>query len=377
MKGRKASPALPLTEAGDAEFFASAFGHRVRFDHRRRRWLIFKEHRWVTDADGELYRRGLQAMRLRQRDSLAIKDEEKRKKHFGWTLNGESRKRIENMLALARALKPIADARQDWDPDPWLLGVHNGVLDLRTGKLRDGRPEDRITMSVRATYDPAATCPRWCRTVRRIFGGDRDLIDYLQRALGYSLTGITHEQCLFLNWGDGANGKGTLMNTVAWVLGDYADDLPFSALELHRRASIPNDVAKLVGKRFVTSSETSDNIRLNEARIKALTGCDPITARFMHAEFFTFQPDAKFWLATNHKPLVHDDSYGFWRRMRVIPYKQRVEPWQVNPRPAAVAVEASLTGHLVLTTLHTNDASVCGLGWPEPRPTGSGWDAHT
>ena len=118
------------------------------------------------------------------------------------------------------------------------------------------------------------------------------------------------------------NGKGTLMNTLGWLLGDYTDDLPFSALELHERSGIPNDIAKIVGKRFVTSSESSETRRLNEARVKALTGRDPITARFLHREFFTFQPVAKFWLATNHKPVVRDTSVGFWRRIHLIPFTQ-------------------------------------------------------
>jgi putative DNA primase/helicase len=311
---------FPLTEAGDAEYFASVFGDGVRFDHRQGRWLVFRRHHWVRDTDGALCRLGLKAMRLRQRDALEIYSKNDREEHLKWAIRGESRKRIDNMLALAKAIHPISDDGTDWDTDPSLLGVRNGVLDIRTGKLRTGQPEDRITMSTRIRYDSNAACPLWEKTVSEIFGGDGELIDYVRRALGYSLTGITVEQCLFMNWGYGSNGKGTLINTVAWVLGDYADDLPFSALELHQRARIPNDVAKLAGKRFVTSSETSDDIRLNEARIKALTGCDPITARFLHREFFTFQPAAKFWLATNHKPAVRDDSYGFWRRIRLIPF---------------------------------------------------------
>ncbi len=318
-----AEPLVPLTEAGDAEHFACEFGDKVRFDYRRGRWLVFMGHRWVPDPDGELQRLALKAMRLRQMKSLGIQDSGDRKKHFKWALQGESRSRIQNMLALAQSMPPIRDSGDNWDSNPWKLGVENGVVNLRTGGMRKGRPEDRITMSTRAPYDPAATCPLWERTVSEIFGGDWALIDYVQRALGYSLTGMTHEQCLFMNWGDGANGKGTLINTVAWELGDYADDLPFSALELKQRASIPNDVAKLVDKRFVTSSETSGDVRLNEARIKALTGCDPITARFMHRNFFTFQPAAKFWLATNHKPVVQDTSYGFWRRIRLVPFTQR------------------------------------------------------
>lgn len=314
---------FPLTEAGDAEHFGQVFGSRVRFDHRRGRWLIFSGHRWVPDGDGEVHRLGLEAMRLRQQQALQVKDSARRKRAIRWAIAGESRRRIENMLVLTKTISPISDNGDGWDSDPWLLGVRNGVLNLRTGRLRAGRPSDRMTMSTSTAYDSAATCPRWEAAVRQVFNGDRKVLDYVQRALGYSLTGVTKEQCLFMNWGSGANGKGTLLNTVAMVLGDYADDLPFSALELHERSGIPNDIAKLVGKRFVTSSETSDEIRLNEARIKAITGCDPITARFLHREFFTFQPAAKFWLSTNHKPGVQDSSHGFWRRLRLIPFTQQ------------------------------------------------------
>ena len=151
-------------------------------------------------------------------------------------------------------------------------------------------------------------------------GGDDDLADFLQRAMGYSLTGITTEQVLLLLYGTGANGKGTFANTLKRVLGDYAWNMPFATLELKDRASIPNDLAALAGRRFVIASETNDGTRLNESRVKALTGCDPVTARFLHAEFFTFEPCAKFWLSVNHKPIVRDDSYGFWRRLRLIPF---------------------------------------------------------
>jgi putative DNA primase/helicase len=323
MRYKATADTFPLTEAGDAEFFASIFGDRVRFDWRRHRWLVFLGHRWVPDAGGELHRLGLEAVRARQQAALTITNADERKAHLRWAVAGESRKRIDNMLALARSVRPVSDPGDGWDADPWLLGVENGVLDLRSGALRAGRPDDRITMCVRAAFDPVAPCDLWTTKVDEIFDRNRELVDYVQRAFGYSLTGVATEQCLFLNWGSGANGKGTLINTFAWVVGDYADDLPFSALELQQRASIPNDVAKLVGKRFVTSSESNDGVQFNEARIKALTGCDPITARFMRAEWFTFQPVAKFWLASNHKPKVNDDSFGFWRRIRLIPFTQQ------------------------------------------------------
>jgi putative DNA primase/helicase len=310
-----AADTFPLTEAGDAEFFASVFGDAVRYDHLRGRWLLFNGHIWAPQSDGQVPRLALDAMRARQRAAIGDKDKLK------WTTQGESRKRLTNLLAIAQTVKPLADDGENWDRDPMLLAVANGVVELQTGTLRDGRPEDRITMRCPVAFDPAATCATWEQFLADVFQ-DADLIRYVQRAAGYSLTGDCREECLFFCWGLGANGKGTLMNTLAWTIGDYADDLPFSALELHERSGIPNDIAKIVGKRFVTASESGETTRLNESRVKALTGRDPVTARFLHREFFTFQPVAKFWLATNKKPIVRDDSQGFWRRLHLIPFTQ-------------------------------------------------------
>jgi putative DNA primase/helicase len=316
-----AADTFPATEAGDAEFFAACNADTVRYDHRRGQWLLFAGNVWVPQTDGEVARLALDAIRARQ--SAAVGNTDRLK----WALGGEARRRQSNLLALARNLKPIADAGDQWDLDPWLLGAPNGVIDLRTGTLRPGQPDDRITMRVAAPFDRNAVCPLYDATVAAIFNDEErdliataDLIAYFDRYVGYSLTGDCSEEALAFCWGDGANGKGTLMNTIGWLLGDYADNLPFSAFELHSRAGIPNDIAKIVGKRYITASETGETARLNEARVKALTGRDPITARFLHKEFFTFQPVAKFWLAANSKPEVHDDSEGFWRRLHLIPF---------------------------------------------------------
>jgi putative DNA primase/helicase len=311
-----------MSETGDAEFFASCNADLVRYDHRRGRWLLFNGQIWVPQACGEINRLALETVRARQVAALQVTDTDQRLKRLKWAGAGEARSRQTNLLAIAQNVEPLADSGDNWDTDPWLLGAMNGVVDLKTGQLRDGRPEDRVTMRVRVAFDPRAQCPLWDTTVAQIFNNDQALIQYFDCLVGYSLTGDCREEILALCWGTGANGKGTLMNTLGWMLGDYADDLPFSTLELHDRTGIPNDIAKIVGKRFVTSSESGEAKRLNEARVKALTGRDPMTARFLHQEFFTFQPVAKFWLATNHKPDVRDDSVGFWRRLKMIPFTQ-------------------------------------------------------
>ena len=312
----------PLTEAGAAERFAELHADDVRYDHRRARWLHYTGHRWTPDPDKEITRLGVEFTRTWQRDALDVKDPELRKRTFNAAIKLEGRQHLDSMLQLAAAFRPLADAGDKWDADPWLLGVPNGVVDLRTGQLRAGRRNDGITMSTGAPFDPAAKCERWDRFVLEVVGEDAALSAFLQRAVGYSLTGDTSEQVLFLAYGKGANGKGTFTQTLSFVLGDYSYTMPFSTVEMHQRSAIPNDLAALLNRRFVSASETNDGTRLNEARVKALTGCDPITARFLHAEFFTFQPVAKYWLSVNHKPVVRDDSHAFWRRMRLLPFTQ-------------------------------------------------------
>lgn len=319
---------LNLTDSGNAEYFAALYGSDARYDHRRQRWLLFHQHRFHQDDDAEIRRRAKATMRRRFQDAGALEDLHERARLARWAIASESRARLDALLYLAQAERPIADTGDNWDTDPMLAGAPNGVIDLRTGRLRPGRREDRITMSVAVPFDPDATCPRFERFIVEVFAGDRELVDFVQRAIGCSLTGDTSDQCLFLCYGKGGNGKGTLTQTLSFVFGDYAYTMPFSTVELHQRSAIPNDLAALVGRRFIAASETNDGTRLNESRIKALTGCDPLTARFLHAEFFTFRPVGKYWLSVNHKPIVRDDSHAFWRRMRLIPFTRT---FVVNP----------------------------------------------
>jgi putative DNA primase/helicase len=240
-------------------------------------------------------------------------------------LTRAGRARLDAVLALARCLEPLADDGRGWDADPWLLGTPTGVVNLKTGEHRNGRPDDRILLQAGVGFDPDARCPRWEQAIHEWFP-DSELADFVWMALGYSITGITTEQVLFAAHNGGAGGTSTMLGAVRHVLGNYAYDMPFSAIELQQRAAIPNDLAALDGRRFILASETNDGTRLNEARVKSLTGGDACTARFLHGEFFTFQPVGKLWLAFNHKPIVRDDSFGFWRRVRLIPFVKTFQP---------------------------------------------------
>ncbi len=313
----------PITDPGGAEFFHATAASEARYDVDRERWLLFDDVRWNPDVLAHVRLRVVDSVRARQRQAVGDTDRLK------------ALVRVENRVPqILTAAEPLFATRVcEYDTDPWLLGVPNGVVDLRTGELRGGRPEDGITMQAAFPYNPKAEAPLWEQTVAQVFalnGAPRaEFVAYVQRALGYSCTGDCREEVFFLATGlleddakSGANGKGTLLNTVTYVLGDYASNLGFASLEWQRNGSgagaASPDLAKLIHKRFVTASETNKGAQFNSARIKALTGRDPITARFLYGEEFTFRPELKMWLSVNHPPRVNDDSIGFWRRPHVV-----------------------------------------------------------
>jgi len=312
-----------LTDTTNAQLMVALFGDILRYDHKRDRWLIWNGHRWQPDNNGKIYRLAIEAARARYQDAANIQDLKERERISGWAITSENRGRLESAIAIASQLEPLADTGENWDNDPWLLGVQNGVVDLRTGQFREGRQADNITMATGCIFDANAKCPVWLKTVNAIFIDDQEMIDWIHRLCGYASTGSIREQQVGIGHGLGANGKGVFARGLRSTLGDYAYDAPFATFEMNSlRSSIPNDIAALEHRRFVTSSETNDGTRINEARLKFISHGDPITARFLHQEFFTFGPVCHIFLFVNHKPRVHDDTTGFWRGVDLIPFLQ-------------------------------------------------------
>jgi len=338
------------TDTGNAEFFAWFINGRTLFDHKQGRWLIWntKLSRWEEDRTGQIIELAKAAVAEREKQARALPETtaelevelkqavdesilatlKLRKMQFinhkkaaiKWVKGSESLFRINALLTLARSLPAIADPGTDWDQNHMLLGVENGVVELRTGRWRARTKQDRITKTTGIAHDPKADCPRWKQFLQEIFGGDEELIGYIQRAVGYTLTGSTREQCLFACYGSGSNGKTTLFEILIYLLGDYATDLPFASLDT-KRHSIGEGV-NLPGSRFVKSVETSKGRQLDEARIKSWTGGDTITIRPLHRNAFSFAPTHKHWMAFNDKPVIRDDSPAMWRRIRLIPFTQ-------------------------------------------------------
>ena len=326
---RQGPLAFETSDAGNAELYAHLYGDRVRYDHQRGRWLTWDEHRWGPDRDGQLWRWAIEAARERKRAAADL-DRQESDRVWAFARSSESTAKVKAMMEQLRALPPVADPGAGWDANPLLLGCVNGVVNLANGEVRPGRKEDRVTLSSGIALDPAASCPRWLQFLEEVFVA-RDVIAFIQRAAGYSLTGSTREQVWFLCYGDGANGKSTFLETILALLGGLvadsygADTAADTLVKRGQTSSIPADLAALVNKRFVICSESDNVSSLHTGRIKSLTGGDPQTAWFMRENFFTFVPVLKLWLATNHLPRVSDPTDGFWRRVRLIPFLAKFE----------------------------------------------------
>lgn len=252
---------------------------------------------------------------------------EARREMLRWANNSESRQRIEATLALAKHMTKISvQTSHGWDSDPWLLGVPNGVLDVRTGVLRAGEQSDKITKQTGIKYDPAAKCPLWEKFISEIFHHDEELITFVRRGLGYTLTGDLRESCWFGCYGTGGNGKSTLFKTLHLVFGDYGYVAPFSLVERGSGDGRRDfDIAYLQNMRFVMASEVREGGVWDEERLKRLSGGDALHAEIKHGAEYWFLPSHKLWFMFNHQPRVRDHSVGFWRRVRLIPFTENFE----------------------------------------------------
>jgi putative DNA primase/helicase len=312
-----------LTDLGNAERFVAHHGEDVRYCYQWRRWVVWTGARWERDEVGRVHRLAKETVRSIYREASDEEDEDRRKALAKHARASESETRIRAMVELAKSEIPASP--DQFDADPWLLNTETGTIDLRTGELREHRREDLITKLAPVEYDPHAAAPTWAAFLERVLPGE-ELRQFVQRATGYSATGNTSEQCMFIHHGPGANGKSTFQETVSSALGDYAVRTPTETLLVKRSGGVPNDVARLKGARFVTASETEEGRRLAESLVKDLTGQDTISARFMWAEWFDFKPTHALHLSTNHKPEIRGTDAAIWRRIRLIPWAVTIPP---------------------------------------------------
>jgi putative DNA primase/helicase len=291
-----------------AELFSKAHKDDLRYVPKWGRWMAWTESKWEEEPDTAIFQRA--RMICRAATTRATSDQMKVRLASAGTASAVERE--------ARGDHRHAASHEQWDRDPMLLNTPTGIVDLRTGELRPHACGDYMSKITAA--GPGGNCDLWRRFLRRVTDENPDLEVFIQRVAGYCLTGRTDEQALFFAWGTGKNGKSVFINTFSKLLGDYAKTAPTSTLTASKTETHPTDLAGLYGARLVTAIETEDGKRWAEARIKAMTGGDPIPCRFMRQDFWTYTPVFKLLIASNHKPTIGTVDEAIRRRIHLIPF---------------------------------------------------------
>jgi putative DNA primase/helicase len=315
------SVAANRTDVGNAVRLARSLNGLAQYCFPWRCWMMYDGARWKKDDQGGMLAAAKKCVRQMYAEAVQIADEDRRKKAIAHAMSSETERGIRAMVNLAQSEPGIPVKPSDFDQDKYLLNCLNGTINLRTGTLKPHEPADLITKLVPVSFDEGASAPRWTQFLREIFRDNTNVIAAVQRWVGYSLTGDTKEQCFVIGHGTGANGKSVFINTLNEVLGDYAATTPFKTFTPHRGDGVRNDVAALHNVRLVSASEAPEGVRLDEELIKRLTGGDPVAARYLFSEYFTFTPAFKIFLATNHKPRIKGTDLAIWRRVLLLPFE--------------------------------------------------------
>lgn len=336
-------------DTGNAQRFVDLFGDKVRYCYTDKRWLWYDGRKWCTDMTGTVKRladkavacMAAEAKVYAQLDADEGTDMAKAfEKHMKSCRSNKSKNA---MLSEVMHHVPVLPAQMDRFKT--VLNTPGGVIDLRSGGISPHDPMTYLTKMTAVEYSENADCPRWLAFLDDIFRKDKDLIRYVQKAVGYSLTGSTTEQCAFFLYGTGRNGKSTFIDIIRDIFGDYAANIQPETIMVRSNQStaINSDIARLKGARLVTSVEPNEGVRINEGLLKQLTGDDTVTARKLYGDEFEFKPEFKLWMATNHKPVIRGTDTGIWRRIHMIPFTVQIPEEKIDRR-LKYKLSAELTG---------------------------------
>lgn len=341
-----------LTDYGNAERLVSLYGDVIRYSPERKTWIIWSGKLWEWDIGGvEIAKLAKKTARGIYREAGDEPDDDLRKELVMHARTTERQVRIDAMIKSAESEPGIAVDVADLDANQWLLNVNNGTIDLRTGLLRPHNKADLITEILPIDYDPKANSTEWDTFLNRIFNGNAELIDYAQRALGYSITGDQSEQAFFFCYGYGFNGKSTLLNACCQVLGNYATQVPPTTFmaDKTKRGGPDEAIASLKNKRLVCSTELEDGQRLSVSLVKRMTGGEPLWCERKFERGYNFQPTHKLWLSGNHEPVITDTTNSIWYRLKKIPFT--IEIPEAERRKGYAEYLAQEHGTAILTWL--------------------------
>ncbi|MGW8890402.1 phage/plasmid primase, P4 family [Bacillus subtilis] len=336
-------PVFHLTELGNAERLVYYHGKNIRYCNELD-WLIWNGKMWEEDSKRQIEALTAQTLRAIYGEAKATEDGYRKKQLNDWAKKCERRNIRMNTILDTRPM--VAVRKQELDSHKYLFNCENGVIDLKTGELL---PHDRdflFTKISSVAYQKDADCPNWKAFLESIFIDEQgqpnyEIIDFMQKAIGYSLTGDTTEQVMFFLFGNGRNGKSTFINTVQQLLGDYGRQTNSDTfIKKKNDSSINNDIARLDGARFVSAVESEEGQQLSESLVKQITGGEKMSARFLRQEYFEFTPEFKVFFTTNHKPIVKGSDEGIWRRIRLVPFTVTIPKEKVDKKlPQKLAAE--------------------------------------
>lgn len=324
---RRPSKEIPsgfFNDTWNADIFVKKHGQCIKNCDQLGGWHIWNGKVWQKDETHQIIKLADDTVKSFYAFASKFDDGSKAQKSFFQhiKLSGNENK-MKAMVNLARSHAEVSVLSDDFDANPYLLNCQNGVYDLKNDCFLEHSPNLMLSKMCGTSYDKEASCPRWEEFLKIVFMGNAELIDFIQKAVGYALTGDVSLQMFFILHGNGANGKSTFVDTINKMMGNYASSTPTTTLTVKRGDEIPNDVARLKGSRFVISSELERSKVLDEALVKRFTSDEPITARFLRKEFFEFKPTAKIFLSTNYKPTIKGTDDGIWRRIKLIPFEHK------------------------------------------------------
>lgn len=331
-KTKKEHPPRSWDDTGNANRFIDHFGELVRYSFIDKKWYFYNGSFWEVDFRGNI--RNLIDLMVEDMAKEPIKafgeltEEEANKefrKHIKRSRSNSGKKAIQDELKHRVPVMP-----DEFDKERMLLNTTNGYLDLTSGILHEHDMNKMFSRETNAEFTDKTDAPEWHQFLHEIFDGDKEIINYMQKAVGYSLTSSTKEQVMFILHGGGRNGKSIFLETISDLMGTYANSMQATSIMIKQNVGINTDIARLKGARLVTSSEPNEGFRFDEGLIKQLTGGDKVTARKLYGEEFEFNPEFKLWLATNHKPIIRGTDDGIWRRMIVIPFNVQIPEHKVD-----------------------------------------------
>lgn len=316
-----------LNDTGNAMRFVDKFGTNIRYNFDNKVWVVFDGKTWVEDTKQIVKKQADIMINEMKIEAIQEPDKDIRKEKLNNVKHLSSNSGKEAMLKEAMHIGAIPSTNADYNTDNYLVNCFNGIVDLKTGKLIPHDKKYMISKNTHIECDLENEPKRWKQFLLEIFDGKQEMVDFIQTALGYTLTGDTKEQCFFQCYGEGANGKSVFFDIVYTIFGDYGLNSQIESFlaKANSQSGATSEIARMNGARFIRTNEPNDNSRLNEGLVKQLVGGDITTARFLYGKEFEFKPVFKLWIATNYKLVVRGTDKGIWRRMKVIPFKVTFE----------------------------------------------------